>query len=215
MNKDIKENEIYCPECGEIIKKNVEICTSCGVQLKGLNSQDKTVDKYKNKLTRQYKIIRISSFIAGGFFIIVGVLVLALAKNWAGLGFGVLGGLFVYLPFNKYFKPKTSNSAVKQEYFIIHFKWWDWLIYLSFGAAIIFFMPRVPSFFFRLLVYFGIGAGLWAIYYQTFLRLWVYLFPGVYKNEKSKVLICSNCRKVIGEDEFKCPNCGALFIRSE
>jgi uncharacterized paraquat-inducible protein A len=29
-----KEDEIFCPECGNIIKKNAAVCPNCGVQIK-------------------------------------------------------------------------------------------------------------------------------------------------------------------------------------
>ena len=68
MNEDKKEDEIYCPECGEVIKRNAAICTFCGNQLKELITKSKTVAKYKNKLVRQYKTVRILLFIIGSFF---------------------------------------------------------------------------------------------------------------------------------------------------
>ncbi|MBA7469327.1 hypothetical protein ES707_04594 [subsurface metagenome] len=38
MNKDKKPDEIYCPECGKIIKKNTVICPHCGIQVKELKT---------------------------------------------------------------------------------------------------------------------------------------------------------------------------------
>jgi len=37
MNKESKskkEDEIFCPECGEPIKENAVVCSHCGIQIK-------------------------------------------------------------------------------------------------------------------------------------------------------------------------------------
>jgi len=42
MNKEStskKEDEIYCSECGKIIKRNAVICPHCGVQIKELKTK--------------------------------------------------------------------------------------------------------------------------------------------------------------------------------
>ena len=47
MNKDKKPDEIYCPECGKIIKKNTVICPYCKAQVKEL-----TIEKDKDDRLR-------------------------------------------------------------------------------------------------------------------------------------------------------------------
>ena len=41
MNKK-RDDEIYCPECSKIIKRNAVFCPSCGVKLKELETISKT-----------------------------------------------------------------------------------------------------------------------------------------------------------------------------
>ena len=47
FNKDKKPDEIYCPECGKIIKKNTIICPHCGIQVKELKTTSTTPVKSK------------------------------------------------------------------------------------------------------------------------------------------------------------------------
>jgi len=37
-----EEDEIYCPECGKPIKRNVAICVNCGVQIKEIKTSETT-----------------------------------------------------------------------------------------------------------------------------------------------------------------------------
>lgn len=47
MNEDKKPDELYCPECGKIIKKNAVICPYCGIQVKELKTTFATPVKSK------------------------------------------------------------------------------------------------------------------------------------------------------------------------
>ena len=51
MNKESelkKEDEIYCPECGEPVKRNAVICPHCGVQVKELEVKSSAPVKSKS-----------------------------------------------------------------------------------------------------------------------------------------------------------------------
>lgn len=38
MNEIKQDDEIFCPECGKVIKRNAVVCVNCGVQVKELKT---------------------------------------------------------------------------------------------------------------------------------------------------------------------------------
>ena len=47
-SKAKKENEIFCPECGEPIKRNAVVCPHCGIQVKELETKSTVSVKSKS-----------------------------------------------------------------------------------------------------------------------------------------------------------------------
>ncbi len=85
------QNEKYCGECGEIIRKNAYICPHCGVKQGGINIDSE-------QLSRSAKV--------GGFTI---VLITAILVRWmarAAIYLGMLGGagaaIFNYVKMQEY-----------------------------------------------------------------------------------------------------------------
>jgi hypothetical protein len=64
----------------------------------------------KEKLSKGEWISKIFTYTMGGFFFVVGLFVLFVAKSWAGLGFLLVGGFFIWL--GKLIKPDSSKSRV-------------------------------------------------------------------------------------------------------
>lgn len=48
-----QEDEVFCPECGKLIKRAAVICVNCGVQIKKLQKADNIVNPYKTPDTKE------------------------------------------------------------------------------------------------------------------------------------------------------------------
>ena len=66
---DKKEDEIYCPECGKIIKKNVVVCPFCGVQVKELTIKEQPATvRIESALSPKSKAVAVVLAIFFGFW---------------------------------------------------------------------------------------------------------------------------------------------------
>ena len=69
-----EEDEIYCPECGNVIKRNTVVCVSCGAQVKPLEiTEVQRQEKKPGTIENVAKILRIVGII-GTIFITIPVL---------------------------------------------------------------------------------------------------------------------------------------------
>ena len=59
MNEEIKENEIFCPECGKPVKREAIICVNCGMQINELKQSFKqeAVKSNPNAKSKSFAII--------------------------------------------------------------------------------------------------------------------------------------------------------------
>lgn len=172
----------------------------------------------KESLSTGERLAKAAAYTFGGFLAVVGLLVLTLAKSWAGLMFLVMGGTFVWAAY-KYVKPGAlraraagkaqaaapSERATKVERFT-KWQWFDWLFFI--GAGVIFALLLAPraDFALRLVMYFGWGVAIGGVYHLTLRRLWATLFPHLYRE-----WACSRCRKVVPGKSDRCPKCGTEF----
>ena len=85
-------------------------------------------------------------------------------------------------------------------------QWFDYVIVGGIGLVIMFTIPLEASFFVRILIFFGCGAFIGAIYSVTLRMLWVRRFPNLYRR-----WTCSNCQAIVSEEATKCSKCGAQF----
>ena len=92
--KEKKSDENYCSSCGEIIKKEAEICPKCGVRQKRHSYGEK-----KNKITAGLLAILLGTFGAHKFYLGdtgIGILYLCFFWTWIPTILGVIEGI-IYL----------------------------------------------------------------------------------------------------------------------
>ena len=68
MNDEVlnikKEDEIYCPECGKVVKRNSVVCVSCGAQVKPLETIEPKRQENKPSTTQNIaKVMQIVGII--------------------------------------------------------------------------------------------------------------------------------------------------------
>jgi hypothetical protein len=163
---------------------------------------------------------RVGKFITygiAGFFVALGLLILILARQWAGFVFIAIGGLYVWF-YRLLVRRAARTEAAKQaaatpgtaprkvERFT-KWQWFDWAIFVVLGTIFILLFRGEGNFAFRIGYYFGIGVGVGAIYHITLRRLWIARFPHLYRE-----WVCSKCKKTVLEEANKCPNCGVKFV---
>lgn len=161
-------------------------------------------------LSRGGRITRLFAYIFGGVLVIVGVLVLSLARDWAGVIFLVIGGLFIWMG-RKYVGPQpvkapsTQTVATKIEDYS-KWQWFDYLIFAVLGLVVVLAIRPEVNFFIKLLIWFGCGAVAGIIYHLTLHTLWTNMFPNLYRR-----WVCSKCHAVVSKEATKCQGCDTQF----
>lgn len=100
-------NEVYCSSCGEVIKKEAEVCPECGVKNK-VNESSSTSDARKYELEKivnkdKTNVLLLSIFVTPLGYYWIGKTGLALL-NFFTFNYFLLGPIIVPLHTNKIMK---------------------------------------------------------------------------------------------------------------
>ena len=161
---------------------------------------------------------QVLAHVFGGLVAVVGMLVLILAKDWAGILLLAMGGGFIWLgqatprleARRKARMASASETPMKVEQFE-RWRWFDYAIVLGVGAVFAIIIHPGGSttgaaIGFRILSLFGFGVFFAGIYHLTAHRLWARKYPHRYRR-----WVCSRCKTEVSEKASKCPKCGAKF----
>jgi TM2 domain-containing membrane protein YozV/predicted RNA-binding Zn-ribbon protein involved in translation (DUF1610 family) len=102
-------DEIYCSSCGEIIKKEAEICPKCGVRQKNNNNNNNSSNGTKSKVVAGVLAIFLGGIGAHKFYLgDVGVGILYLCFSWTFIPslLGLIEGILYLTKTNAAFKAK-------------------------------------------------------------------------------------------------------------
>jgi hypothetical protein len=101
-----QEDEIFCPECGQAIKRNAVICVNCGIQVKALKKEGEIIvdNPYKEvpSTTEAHAKNKTSAIILAifvGFFAWLYTYKKSAWKFWLALGITIVFTIIYYTIF--------------------------------------------------------------------------------------------------------------------
>jgi len=101
-------------------------------------------------------------------------------------------------------------TATKTETFD-RWQWFDWAIFVIVAVGVSVFDAQTGTDFgVGLVLMFGLGVAVGALYNVTLRRLWARMYPDLYRRWR-----CGYCSAVVSQESAECPRCGVRLSDSQ